>query len=52
MIIVTNGYIFINSSKNEINNIIENTKLEHNEKTGDNYCRKIEFKNEIQFLIK
>ena len=52
MIIVTSEYIFIDPIKNEINNFIDNTILEHNKKYGDNYCRKIEFKYNIQFFDK
>ena len=52
MIIVTGEYIFIHPIKNEINNILKNTKLEHNKKYGDNYCRKIEFKYNFQYFGK
>ena len=52
MIIVTSEHIFINPIKNEINIIINNTIVEHNKKNGDNYCRKIEFKYNIQFFDK
>ena len=50
MIIVTSDYIFINPNENEINNIINNTRLQLNKKYGDNYCRKIEFKFNIQLF--
>ena len=52
MNIVTSEYIFIKPIKKEINNIINNTILEHNKKYGDNYYRKIEFKYDIQFFDK
>ena len=52
MIIVTSECIFINPIKNELNNIINNTILEHNKKYGDKYCRKIEFKSNIHFFDK
>ena len=52
MIIVTIEFIFMNPIKIEINNILNNTILEHNKKYGDNYCRKIEFKYNIQFFDK
>ena len=52
MIIVTSEYIFINPTKNEINKFIDNTILERNEKYGHNFCRKIEFKFNIQFFDK
>ena len=50
MVIGTSEYIFTNPINNEINNIIETTILEHNKKYADNYCRKIEFKYDIQFF--
>ena len=40
--IVTSEYIFLNPKLNEIKDIINNTRLEHDQKYGDNYCRKIE----------
>ena len=40
MIIVTREDIFINPIKNKINTIINNTALEHDEKCGDNFCKK------------
>ena len=52
MIIVTSEYIFLNPKLNEINDIINNKILKHNKKYGDNYCRKIKFKDNMNFLIK
>ena len=50
MIIVTSEYIFTNPKINEINDVINNTILEHNKKHGDNFCSKIECKYNIQFF--
>ena len=38
--------------RKEKNNIIHSTILEHNKKHGDNCCRKIEYKYNIQLLKK
>ena len=52
MNIVTSENNFINPKINEIKDIIKNTIQEDNEKYGDNYCRKIEFKYNIKFFDK
>ena len=50
--IVTSEYNFLNPKINEITDIINNTRLEHSQKYGDNYCRKIEVKCNNIFLYK
>ena len=52
MIIVTTEYFLLNPKLNEINDIKNNTIVEHNKKYGDNHCRKIEFKYNINFFDK
>ena len=46
--IVTSEYIFLNPKLNEINDNIKNTQLENIRKHGDNYCRKIEVRCNIE----
>ena len=52
MLIVTSEYIFQNPNLYEINNIIDNTILEHNKKYGDVFCRNINVKYNIKFSDK
>ena len=50
MIIGTGEDIFLNPKINEINDIKNNTIVEHTKKYGDNHCRKIEFKYNIKIF--
>ena len=50
MIIVTSEYIFNNPKLNEINDIIKNTQLEHDQKYGD--VEKLRLDVTLIFLIK
>ena len=52
MNIVTSEYIFLKPELIELKDNINNTILELNAKYGDNYCRKIEIKNNFQFFDK
>ena len=52
MIIITSESLCPNAKLKEIKDIINNTILEHNKKYGDNYCRKLEIKYNIQFFDK
>ena len=42
----------MNPKLNEITDIINNTRLEHDQNYGDNYCRKIEVRCNIKFFHK
>ena len=48
----TSEYRFLNPKLNEIIDIINNTQLEHDQKYGDDYCRKIEVRCKIEFSDK
>ena len=50
--IVTSEIVFINPKLDEITDIIKNTQLEHDKKYGDNYCRKIGVRCNINFFDK
>ena len=50
--ILTSEYVFNIPKIDEITDIIKNTQLEHDKKYGDNYCRKIEVRCNIEFFDK
>ena len=53
MIIVASEHIFLNPKLNKTNDIIDNTRLEHNGKYGDIFCGdNIEFKFNSHFFSK
>ena len=49
--IVTSKYIFVKPKVKEINNIIKNTQPEYEQKYGYNYCRKVNVKCNVNFVI-
>ena len=48
--IVTSEYIFLNPKLSGINDIIEKTRVEHDQKYGDSYCGEIGIKYNNNFL--
>ena len=49
---VTSAYIFLKPKLNEITDNINNTRLEHGQNYGDNFCRKIEVRCNNNFSDK
>ena len=50
--IVKSEYLFNKPKLNETNDFKKNTILEHDQKYGDNYCRKFEVRGNIKFFAK
>ena len=50
--IFNSEYVFNNCKLDEIGSIIENIRLEHDQKYGENYCRRIEVTCIAKFLDK
>ena len=52
VIIITSDYVYINIKLSGTHNIVENTRLEHEQKYGANYHRSMEVKCVAEFLEK
>ena len=48
----TSKFVYNTIKLEEIGNIIENTRLEHDQKFGVNYYRKVKVKCVVEFLYK
>ena len=52
MIIITSEYVYNNSKLNETRNIVENTILEHEQKYGGYYLKRVKVKSVAEVLDK